>query len=54
MYLSIIFTVMMTVVGSILFDDIAISVAFGIGTGSIVSIIFSDKTSKNEESGETN
>jgi hypothetical protein len=54
MYTSIIFIVMMTVMGFVIFDNIAVSAAFGIGTGSIFGIIFSDKKSKKEECGKTN
>ena len=43
---SIMFIVMMTVIGFVIFDNVGVSVAFGIGTGSIFGMMFSGNKSK--------
>ena len=40
MYTRILYIVMMTMIGFVIFDHIGVSVAFGIGTGSIFGYMF--------------
>lgn len=44
----IIYLVMMTIVGFVVFDNIGASLAFGLGTGIIFGIVFSSKSSKKD------
>ncbi|WP_156302549.1 hypothetical protein [Salinicoccus sp. YB14-2] len=48
---SIVFIMIMIVIGLLIFDNVGVSVAFGIGTGSIFGIVFSGKESKKEDCG---
>lgn len=43
MYRRILYIVMMTMIGFIVFDHIGVSVVFGIGTGSIFGYMFADQ-----------
>lgn len=51
MYKSIITTVVITVIGIVIFDNVGVSAAIGIGVGSLF-ILFSDNGSTKEECGE--
>lgn len=50
MYRSIVLIIIMTILGFVIFDSIAVAVAFGIGVGSILGIIFPGENSDKEES----
>lgn len=45
----IIFLMMMTIIGLVVFDSIGASLAFGIATGGIFGLVFSGKKSKKEQ-----
>lgn len=44
----IIFLVMMTTIGFVVFDNIGASIAFGLGTGIIFGIVFSSQKPKKD------
>lgn len=48
---SIVFIMIMIVIGLLIFDNVGVSVAFGIVKGSIFGIVFSGKESKKEDCG---